>query len=69
MLVKAIRDGYYNHRRVYKGETFSLFKQQDFSKAWMEQADGQTAQASKPVAKPKVELPPVLDESESDSVI
>lgn len=36
MLVRAIQDGYYGHRRIKVGKKFHIKKDVEFSKVWME---------------------------------
>jgi len=35
MKVKALRQGYYGHKRISADEIFNLDKSKDFSEAWM----------------------------------
>lgn len=65
MKVIATRTGYYQHKRVYKGETLVLADEKHFSKAWMKQADS-SAQVAQPAPSPQVQP---LVEPESDEVI
>lgn len=40
MKVRAIRLGYYNHRRRREGDIFELLDDKAFSEKWMEKLDG-----------------------------
>ena len=57
MKVRAIRLGYYNHKRRREGEIFELLDDKSFSNRWMEKLEGAT-----PKAKPKV-----VEEQEAQS--
>lgn len=71
MKVRAIKLGYYDHKRRREGAVFNLFDKKDFSKSWMESLEEVEAPAkakgkvSKPAAKPAVEV----DAGSSDEVI
>jgi len=58
MKVRAIRLGYYNHKRRREGEIFELLDDKSFSNKWMEKLEGATRKA-----KPKV----VADEAPQSS--
>ena len=72
--VKATRTGYYNHRRVYDGESFSIKKEGDFSFHWMSPVgwqpkgkDGkpvQVAQPAQPEPAPEAEPEAAVESSE-----
>ena len=51
MKVRALKLGYYDHKRRREGEEFHLFNAEDFSEKWMEMLE--KAPAKKKVAKKK----------------
>jgi len=63
MKVRAIRLGYYNHRRRREGEIFELLDDKAFSNKWMESLEEET-----PKVKPKAKRDPVA-QSPSEEVI
>jgi hypothetical protein len=54
MRVKAIRLGYYNHKRRREGDIFDLLNEKHFSKHWMEKFSGKS-KGSKKVQEPELE--------------
>lgn len=56
MRVKATRLGYYNHRRIKEGATFTVNSENDLSASWMENLDGSPV-VRKPGAPLMVEKP------------
>lgn len=69
MQVEAIRDGYYNHRRVYKGQVFAIFKDTDFSDTWMKRIDGEAVPTPASHAGNEPVGPVHIEEPASDEVI
>lgn len=57
MQVKAIKMGYYNHKRVREGAEFTIKNEKEFSDKWMEKLDEDEAPvpAKKGKAKAKAE--------------
>jgi hypothetical protein len=51
--VRAIRLGYYGHKRRREGEEFSIRNESDFSPKWMERLDDETPEREPPKKKKK----------------
>lgn len=63
MKVRAIRLGYYNHKRRREGEIFEVLDDKAFSKVWMEKI----GEAPKP--KPKASPKEPVSQDSSEEVI
>jgi len=55
MKVVAIREGYYNHKRVYEGQEIALFDVKHFSEKWMKKLSGSSAPISEVYREPVVQ--------------
>ncbi len=64
MKVRALRLGYYNHRRRREGEVFELLSDKSYSDKWMEKIEGET-----PRSKPKKSLRTEEAQTSSEEVI
>ena len=74
MKVVAIRDGYYNHRRVYKGEAFEIKDEAAFSEKWMKKPGDPDPKPAAPAVPPQAEKPvvpgaPIEDDGDGGAVI
>lgn len=68
MLVKAIRLGFFGHKRIKEGQFFHLKDEKQFSSIWMEKVEDESSKKQK--KQPKKEEPELVEfDSEEQDVI